>query len=231
MTIDSAISRPRVRRERGAATVDRIIAAAEALFGTVGIEGASMRQIMLEAGVSNKSAVTYHFGDRQSLVKAIWDRRLPELEKIRAEMLAKTIAERREDDLHAIAALLFLPSYYFVDDMGQHRYVAFLGQALRWAPGRMIRTENMFLTPSSQAASDMLRQVLHDLPENIFTWRLRIATGLFADAVMDRDRESAAGEIVLPEALFLDETIRLTVACLTTPVSPLSRAGIIKNPL
>lgn len=55
--------------------------AAECLFGALGIEGVSIRQIGLAAMVANKSTISYHFGDRADLVNAIWACRLPQYSK------------------------------------------------------------------------------------------------------------------------------------------------------
>ena len=56
---------------RRISTTDRILTAAEILFGTYGIEAVSMRETTIESGASNNSAIAYHFGDRESLVRTI----------------------------------------------------------------------------------------------------------------------------------------------------------------
>src|ERR687892_231101 len=45
-------------------TAERLIAAAESLFATHGIDGVSLREINRAAGARNASALQYHFGDR-----------------------------------------------------------------------------------------------------------------------------------------------------------------------
>jgi AcrR family transcriptional regulator len=57
------------------ATRERILDAAERQFADYGYEGASMRQITAEAGV-NLAAANYHFGDKESLYAAVFERRI-----------------------------------------------------------------------------------------------------------------------------------------------------------
>lgn len=204
---------------RGAGTVQRIITVAERLFGDFGIEAVSLRQIRQEAGASNKSAIAYHFGDRESLVQAILKARLPDLELDRASMLASIIAEGRDRDPAAIFALLFLPSYRPVDEEGRHRYAAFLRQALRWQPGLLLRHDNMTLTPSSASAIIMLRRIYADLPDYLFNWRLSAASALFFDQAHSRGMQRALGLPILDQDAFISEAIQMCVACLSAPVT------------
>jgi AcrR family transcriptional regulator len=198
---------------RGADTVTRIITAAERLFGMFGVEGVSTRQIMLEAGASNKSAIAYHFGDRSSLVTAIWNRRLPELEAVRATMLSEVIAAGRQHDPYTLAQVLILPTYGLVDERGHHSYAVFLGQALRWGMGRTIRLEAMNLSPASRIAGNLFGEALGATNNHLFNGRMRLATGLFCDAVASRDRALASGEPAPCEDHFLAEVTAMFVAC------------------
>jgi AcrR family transcriptional regulator len=198
---------------RGAATTERIIMAAERLFGTYGIEAVSMRQIIVQAGVGNNSAIAYHFGDRANLVREIWRQRLPGLELTRADMLRKVIDAGQGDDPHALARVLVMPAYDLVDDEGRHSYAAFLRQALRWEPGRVLRAEAMDLSPSSATTYAMFHRLFSHLPDDLFHWRSLAATGLFFDLVFDRDRDIAAGLPVMNEPVFLDEAIKMFIGC------------------
>src|ERR1700732_4679792 len=56
-------------------TKDRILDAAERLFGENGVEATSLRAITAEAGV-NLAAVNYHFQSKEALVQAVIGRRM-----------------------------------------------------------------------------------------------------------------------------------------------------------
>ncbi|MFX8672504.1 TetR family transcriptional regulator, partial [Acinetobacter baumannii] len=53
----------------------RILRAAERLIATHGYAGASLRTIMAEAEVNNAS-IHYYFGNKQALLRAIFDMRI-----------------------------------------------------------------------------------------------------------------------------------------------------------
>ena len=67
-------------------TRDRILDAAEQLFAEHGVEGASLRQITREADV-NIAAIHYHYGSRDGLVRAVLDRVVAPINRMRIEML------------------------------------------------------------------------------------------------------------------------------------------------
>lgn len=67
-------------------TKDRIIAAAERLFAERGFAGTSLRTVTSEAGV-NLAAVHYHFGTKDALLQAVFDRRIGPVNKQRLQRL------------------------------------------------------------------------------------------------------------------------------------------------
>jgi AcrR family transcriptional regulator len=68
----------------------RILLAAERLFAERGVENVSLREIGERAGQRNNSAVQYHFGDKGSLIQALYDLRLVPLNQARLRMLSET---------------------------------------------------------------------------------------------------------------------------------------------
>ncbi len=77
-----------VRRNRsGRITRDKIMDAAELVFGEKGYHGASLREIMIQAGV-NIAAVNYYFGSKEDLLRAVIQRRSNEINEKRVRLLA-----------------------------------------------------------------------------------------------------------------------------------------------
>ena len=66
------------------ATALQLLLAAERLFAEHGLAGISLRQISIEAGSSNNSAIQYHFGSKDDLLRAIFAYRLGDLMQRRA---------------------------------------------------------------------------------------------------------------------------------------------------
>lgn len=64
-----------------------MIILAERLFAEEGIEAVSMRRVAVGAGQRNNSAVTYHFGDREGLVRAILAHRSGPIDARRRELI------------------------------------------------------------------------------------------------------------------------------------------------
>jgi AcrR family transcriptional regulator len=67
-------------------TKEKLLDAAELLFAREGYHSTSLRALTAEAGV-NLAAVNYHFGGKEALVGAVFERRLKPLNKIRMEQL------------------------------------------------------------------------------------------------------------------------------------------------
>src|SRR5690348_9180163 len=71
---DKAARRTRRNGGSSVATRLRILDAAEHLFAQNGVDGTSLRSIMAAAGVSI-SQINYHFGTKEVLLRAIFERR------------------------------------------------------------------------------------------------------------------------------------------------------------
>ena len=56
-------------------TKEQILDVAERMFAESGVHGVSLRAIIAEAGV-NLAAVHYHFGSKDALVEAVFERRV-----------------------------------------------------------------------------------------------------------------------------------------------------------
>ena len=93
---------------RLADTRERLIAAAEELFGANGIEAVSLREIVRAAGARNTTALQYHFGDRAGLVRAVLERHHLDVDTRRHALLDAYEADG-EPDLWALARALVQP--------------------------------------------------------------------------------------------------------------------------
>jgi AcrR family transcriptional regulator len=73
-------------------TYDRIFFAAERLFGDLGFEGVSVREIVRAADI-NLAAVNYHFGSKNDLYLEVFRKRMRQLNSERAVMLRAAESE------------------------------------------------------------------------------------------------------------------------------------------
>ena len=91
-----------------ARTRERLLDAAERLFAERGFEATSLRDITAKAK-ANLAAVNYHFGSKEALVRAVFERRLGKVNRRRLELLNGTGKGRPapEEILHAFIAPTF----------------------------------------------------------------------------------------------------------------------------
>src|ERR1043165_5815388 len=101
------MSRPAQRNRPDSSLADKLIDAAEMLYAKHGISGASLRQITVEAGTANNYAVQYHFGDQAGLIGAILEKRMPEIERRRAALLAKAKEAHGLGDVRVLNEVLY----------------------------------------------------------------------------------------------------------------------------
>jgi AcrR family transcriptional regulator len=78
----------------GRETADRLLDAAERLFGRLGYDGVGMRALAAEAGV-NLGAATYHFGSKEQLYVATFLRRFRSSNAERLRLLREAEAEAK----------------------------------------------------------------------------------------------------------------------------------------
>jgi len=89
---------------------------AERLFTRDGVDGVSLRQIAVEAGLRNPASVQYHFGSKEALLRAVVELRLPPINERRLELLAQLDAEGRSHDLRGLVDAMVRPLLELDDD-------------------------------------------------------------------------------------------------------------------
>ena len=105
----------------------KILYAAEQLFAERGVDHVSLREIGERAGQRNNSAVQYHFGDKASLIQALYDLRLVPLNDARLRMLAEIPAPGPAD----LARIYVLPlADAVIANGGSWAYARFLDRYL-----------------------------------------------------------------------------------------------------
>jgi AcrR family transcriptional regulator len=193
-----------------------ILETAERLFGQHGIDGVSLRQINLAAGMGNNSAIAYHFGDRAGLIRAIYEWRLPALERVRARLLEEAQAEGQTDDPAPIIGIMVRPFLELVEADGRRVHAMFMHQMMRSPEGRAIRIRIGGMTPLSDWARARLSALIPDVPRPLLEYRMRLGTITFLDAVEEWERSGALGFTV--ETL-LDEQLSMMAAICALPLS------------
>jgi len=218
--------------ESVAATHDRILDVAEALFATHGIQGTSIRHITDRAGV-NVAAVNYHFGSKDKLVAAVIDRRFQDLEDERSIALDRLeerhLSEGRAPPLEELAAVLVTPAFRHLRSghPGWLNFIRVLAR-LTWEPG----AEKFAPPPSSLRIFDRFDALLKLAVPNLAgddarrSWRLAFLRGASQQTMLTIAmlREGKAPNAIafadtlnqLPEEEVEKELIRFVVAGLAS---------------
>lgn len=203
-----------------------ILPVAERLFGQHGLEGVSLRQVNLAAGMGNNSAIAYHFGDKAGLVRAIYEWRLPALELARAGLVQQARRSGCADDPLTLIGIMVRPFFELIDEDGRRAHAMFMHQMMRSPDGRAIRVNMNNMSPLSDWARTEFAAALHHIPVPLLEYRLRLATISFLDALAEWER---SGTLELDEACFLEEQLNMMAALCTLPVPPRLRAHFSRH--
>ena len=230
-TMKKPQSAERLAAEDAADTRVRIILSAERLFGEHGIDGVSLRQIRIDAGQSNNSAVHYHFADRQALVAAILAYRVGQMEPVRREMLDELYREGRQDDLRSLLKVLVIPQMDIRDEQGRHTYMRFTSEYLTRfrATGIAHPGDSDHAAPALAELMSLFYEAMFGLDKDIALLRLHAATIVFLNLVSAWDAGLTFFGVKHDIDLMIDETLTMATALLQAPPSASLRARYQKD--
>lgn len=116
------------KAKRADATRTSLIEAAERLIAKKGLADVSTREILQEAGQRNQSALQYHFGSKDGLIRATINERTSQIDLRRQELLDEI---EGEPTLRQILEVLVLPLCELIEnDAAGKNYLIFLAQAI-----------------------------------------------------------------------------------------------------
>jgi len=205
--------------ESSPATSEEILDVAEQLFGLHGLDGVSLRSIGVAAGSSNNYAVQYYFGDKDGLVRAIFERRLPALEVQRARLLGAVTAAGKDGDPRALLEVILLPIARALDREGRCSYAAFLLGLNHFEGDYSPRSEAADLAPLTHHVASLMARALPHSPAAIFEERSMAAWTVFFSALVRWDRRNADGRAVLPREVMVASALDAAFGALSAPVS------------
>ena len=207
---------PRSAEERGAkvrSSTARILAAAEEVFAQSGFDAATLREVARRADTP-LATVSYHFGGKEALYRAIFEARTPALVDQRMAGLALADLEPdpgRKLDLILKSVLVPILSLRNVESKG------FFGMLLarelsdpRAADRGIVRD---LADPVVGALALKLAEVLPERSRAEIHWLIQMLIGTLAYVMMDQGRIRAVSE----GAADPDDTQR-TIECILTLV-------------
>jgi AcrR family transcriptional regulator len=195
------------------ATALQLLLAAERLFAEHGLAGVSLRQISIEAGSSNNSAIRYHFGSKDDLLRAIFAYRLSDLMQRRALLRARA----NPDDLRAQLEAHILPLIELAESP-DGSYVSFIEQLQRAGAVDVFLHQSDAMKSQEEFTSQMQRLLPH-IPEPARSMRIQQAQDLALHLAAERERAMRRNDAVVPFALFVSGVVDGLAGFLEVPAS------------
>ncbi|MFN8644017.1 MAG: TetR family transcriptional regulator [Candidatus Binatia bacterium] len=219
------------RSEASGDTRASLLAAAERLFATHGIQGVSLRTINAAAGARNASAAHYHFGSKTELLRALLDSYMEALSRDRLARLAAVRARagsRRPALREAVEAFVVPVLRLLADPSGAGaRYAMIL---VRAGTDPSVRLETLVPASFYESLGQMHAlccAALPHLPPELVLRRLTFGFDLTVSAVVTLDRLAGGAPALAPTdvAAFGAQLIDYVVAGLAAPVGDAARVA------
>jgi AcrR family transcriptional regulator len=206
---------------------DRLIDAAERLYATHGVGGASLRQISAEAGTANNFAVQYHFGDVSGLIRALLEKRMPEIERRRAALLAKAKAAGQLSDLRALNEVLYRPLIEHQGPDGERWFARFVLALFSASNGIAHAGGTEQLAPVSAHILDLQSAAAPDVPLALLRERHRLIVVMILMSVFNRLEPLGHQH----DAALIDNVLDMATAALSAPVAKSVRSMLKRSSL
>jgi len=217
----TASSRPRAaERQPGGDARTQILRAAGRLLADKGLEGVSLREITRSAGQRNTTALQYHFGDREGLLRAHMDLHVPRV-SVRRHVLLDHLVSRGDVTLREAAGILVTP---LVAELQDEDGADFLQVA-----SHLVNRSEALVDPH-----DALGALVYDPAGSLERWSVlveplmppgtagpplhrRFAAIRFTHIELGRRARIAAGQ---PADLFASQLVDLVASVLGADISP-----------
>lgn len=192
-------------------TKERILDAAEALFVDQGFVATSLRMITAKAGV-NLAAVNYHFGSKEELIKAVFERRLGPLNKERIAYLDRLEAQAKGKPLkpeQVVEAMVSAALKLSRDPLkGGAAFLRLLGRTIAEPADTMQR----FLPEQYKEVVVRFKvafaKALPQIPEQELVWRMHFTFGAMTYSMAGNDALQLIASCKLCEADDAESIVR-----------------------
>lgn len=178
----------------GDRTRHRLLDAAEQLMAEHGIEGAELDEIRRRAGQRNRSAIAYHFGDRQGLLLALGARRRAPVNRARNRLLDR-LEQHGHVTIPNLATALVRPPAADLRTPGGRSYLIVLAEAAtRLGSTNLLRADRTHVDSTHRLAALLLEQLTGPLPRRRRTINraILVMPVLLADIARDINNDVAS---------------------------------------
>jgi AcrR family transcriptional regulator len=207
----------RGRYSAGEETRVLLIESAERLFAQRGYDAVSLAEIRSAAGQHNASVISYYFGSKERLLRAIFDHRLPAISADRAALVDGLTAQggalTTRDALWALVRPLVNTLH-----KGNH-YVGLLDRLMETEVlDRVFTSVDPEMTAGGFGVDRALHTALHELPEALRRQRIRMVYESVLRTLARYDRSTTS-----PDQVALSTLIDAWDGLLHAPLSSETR--------
>lgn len=166
----------------------KLLEVSEELFATKGVNATLVGDIVTGAGQRNPSALRYHFGSREGVLRAIMEKHLDRIEQRRGELLEQWPGVG-PTTLGDAVTILVVPLVELLRHEPGRRYLRILGQTMYDLDPDQLNELDRY--PSLARAIGLMRDGMVDVPDDMVEDRVRGALLLIAAALAVRARDIA----------------------------------------
>jgi AcrR family transcriptional regulator len=201
------------------ATRDLLLDAAARLFAERGVDNVSIAEIVRAAGQRNTSAIHYHFGSRDEVLRAVLARHVPELAQRRFSLLQQARG-RPVREARPAADAIVRPVTEFAQGGWRQRAYLQIGSELA---GSLDRVSPEIRTLLQQTAGDEAWDLLHErcpkIPAHVWQLRQDLCIVFIGRAAADRARHLDQGGTrhVLSDDHFVDNLVEMVLGAMKAP--------------
>jgi len=178
------------RREN---TRTALIRAAERLYAEKGLGGVSVRDITRAAGARNESALHYHFGGVDALIREVFACRYRDIEKARLTAYAHLDAAGKGDDVGALLEAAVRPLFEACREEDGRLYARFCVQLATDPRFDVVQLVQDVEMTSATIIRERAFAALRNLPQETLTTRLRRLFAISMILVADHARQVETG--------------------------------------
>ncbi len=161
-------------------TKTRILDTAEVLFAERGYSATSLRDITAEAGV-NLAAVNYHFGSKEALLAAVFERRVVPVNDERLRLLDLVEAEAGKGPLDAepVVRACLVPAFQTGAESGlpEPKFMQLVGRMHSETNEQFRKAFFSLFAEVAQRFTAALARALPEVAPEEVTWRLHFLIG------------------------------------------------------
>jgi AcrR family transcriptional regulator len=203
----------------GSETRRRLIRAAEHLYARQGIDRVTVKDINALAGQRNESALHYHFGSKEGLLRTILESHAAEITGEAQSLLHELEQSEVSEGLNDLIRILVVPLSGQLGTEEGRDYLQMITQMLDFYPYRWTASANDQVDKVVLVALTKIFEALKPMPEAIRWERISVLGDAATFSCARRARDLSEGRRVFVDHVdFVENLIEMATAALLAPI-------------